>query len=260
MSTHRAAELRCPGAVRTPVPPLLVALLAHVIALGAVSLMPVLGVALPLSAVALLAGMSAAAVGQLLGLPVWWAPINLLFIPLTLLVLAHPVAPWWYLGAFAMLALVFRSTFRTRIPLYLSSRDACDALLGLVPPGHARVLDVGCGFGGVLARAAAARPDAQFTGIELAPLPALAAWLRLRRIQNVRTVNGDFWKHDLSSYDVVYAFLSPVAMQPLWQKARIQMKPGSVLISNSFAVEGVPPDRIIALPDRHSRALYVWRM
>jgi len=261
MSASRIAEpQRRIAATRLPVAPLLVAGLAHAIALGAVFLLPAIGFALPLPLAALMQGVAASALGRLLGLPLWWMPINLLFLPASLLVMGQGLAPHWYLAAFVALGLLFWSTLRTRVPLYLSSREACRALLRLIPAGNARVLDLGCGFGGLLSAAAAARPEAQFVGLELAPAPSLVAWLRLRRLPNARAVHGDFWKHDLGSYDLVYAFLSPVAMAPLWQMARAQMKPGSLLVSNSFAIQGVAPDQVIALPGRDSRALYVWRM
>ncbi len=261
MSTPRTADLATDSpAARAPVAPLPVALLAHAIALGGVFLMPALGIGLPLSVAALIEGVAASAIGRLLGLPIWWMPINLLFIPIVLVLAPQPVAPLWYLAGFAVLGLLYWSTFRTRVPLYLSSREACVELLQLVPGEGAQVLDLGCGFGGVVARTARACPNARVTGLELAPVPSLVAWLRLRRLANAQAVHADFWKHDLARYDLVYAFLSPVAMAPLWQKARAQMKPGSLLVSNSFAVDGIRPDRVIGLPGRDSRALYVWRM
>ena len=205
-------------------------------------------------------GIAATAIGQLLGLPRWWMPINLLFVPSVLLGTAQSLSPSWYLAGFLTLALLYWSTFSTRVPLYLSSREACRALLQLIPDSRAEVLDLGCGFGGVIARIARARARVRVTGIELAPIPSLVAWLRLHRMPNAETMHGDFWKHDLARYDVIYAFLSPVAMAPLWRKARAQMKPGSLLVSNSFPVDGVQPDRVFPLPGRNSHALYVWRM
>jgi len=243
------------------VPPLLVAVLAHAIALSGVFLLPVIGVSLPLVAIALIEGVAAAAIGSMLRLPAWWLPINVLFLPAALLVREAQIAPVWHLIGFSLLALLFWSTFRTRVPLYLSSVQACEHLIELIPAGGvARVLDLGCGFGGVMRRGARALPHAQFTGLELAPLPALIAWWRMRGARNAAVVRGDFWKHDLAGYDVVYAFLSPVVMQALWRKARAEMKPGSLLVSNSFAVEGVKADWVESLPGRDSRALYVWRM
>ncbi|MDH5586413.1 MAG: hypothetical protein OEZ05_07260, partial [Nitrospirota bacterium] len=71
---------------------------------------------------------------------------------------------------------------------------------------------------------------------------------------------GDFWKDDLAQYDVVYAYLSPVPMQRLWEKARQEMQPGSLLISNSFIIPGVLPEKSIQLNDFPGSTLYMWRI
>jgi len=238
-----------------------VAALAHAIAVSGVFLLPMIGLSLPLVAITLIEGVAAAAIGSMLRLPAWWLPINILFLPAALLLRETHISSGWHLMGFSLLALLFWSTFRTRVPLYLSSTQACERLIELIPTGKtSRVLDLGCGFGGVMRRGARVRPNAKFTGLELAPLPALIAWWRMRGARNVAVVRGDFWKHDLAGYDVVYAFLSPVVMQALWRKARAEMKSGSLLVSNSFAVEGVEPDWVQSLPGKDSHALYVWRM
>ena len=71
---------------------------------------------------------------------------------------------------------------------------------------------------------------------------------------------GDFWRTDLARYDVVYAYLSPAAMPRLWAKARREMRPGSLLVSNGFEVPGVPAGRVIPLGDAMRSTLHVWQM
>jgi SAM-dependent methyltransferase len=124
----------------------------------------------------------------------------------------------------------------------------------------ARILDLGCGFGGVMLALRRLRPAVRLVGLELAPLPAWLARLRLRRDANSTVRRRDFWDEDFSDYDVVYAFLSPEPMEQLWAKARAQMRPGSLFISNSFGVPGVPPDLTLPLKSSNGRALYVWRI
>jgi SAM-dependent methyltransferase len=215
----------------------------------------------PAPAVVLAHGLLAAGLGVCLRLPAWWLPINLLFIPAAVLLRQWELPPAVFLLAFVVLALVFWTTFRTRVPLYLSSREAGEKLAELVPQTtDARLLDLGCGFGGLLQQVRGLRPTATLEGVEIAPLPALVAWLRLRGSARCKVRRGDFWRMDLSEYDVVYAFLSPAPMAALWDKVRCEMRPGSLFVSNSFAVPGVEPHRAVPLGSAHGTRLYVWRL
>jgi hypothetical protein len=71
---------------------------------------------------------------------------------------------------------------------------------------------------------------------------------------------GNLWDCDLSQYNVVFAYLSPVPMDALWNKARQEMRPGSLFISNTFAVHDNPPQESITVDDLHHSTLYIWRM
>jgi hypothetical protein len=251
-----------PALAPGPIPPVLVALVAQ-LAAGAALLALRLSGALQAGPVTLvvLQGVLAAALGACLRLPAWWIPLNLLFIPAAAVVHRLGLPPGLFLLAFVVLALVFWTTFHTRVPLYLSSRDAGEKLTDLVPvAAGVHVLDLGCGFGGVLRQLAGLRPLARVEGVEIAPLPALVAWLRLRRVPQCRVRRGDLWRLDLAQYDVVYAFLSPAPMAALWDKVRREMRPGTVFVSNSFPVPGVGPDRVIQLAGRGARSLYVWHL
>ncbi len=191
----------------------------------------------------------------------WWLLIHLAFSPALVLANRLDLAPGWFLAGFTLLALVYWSSFRTQVPLYLSNRITGQALLDLLPDGaRFSVMDLGCGTGSLLKHLAQARPLCRFAGIESAPLPWLAAHLARRALANCRVSRGDFWPHSLQDYDLVYAFLSPVPMERLWSKARSEMKPGSLLVSNSFPVPNVVPENIILVPDRRHTELYLYRI
>jgi hypothetical protein len=205
-------------------------------------------------------GALAALVGRMFGLPWWWAPINGLFVPAALALKFLALDPGWYLGAFGVLGAVYWTTFKTRVPLYLSSAEACDCVAALLPADRPfTFLDIGCGLGTVLARLAPRFPDGEFRGLEIAPLPLVVSWLRARASRRFRARRADFWNEDLARHDVVYAFLSPVPMSELWRKARAEMRPGSLFVSNTFRVDGVPADSVIPIAGGR-RALHVWRM
>ena len=171
----------------------------------------------------------------------------------------------WAAGALALL-LVYWSTYRTRVPLFLSGPQTWRALEELLPAaasGHApRFIDLGCGVGGLILHLARARPDVTVHGIELAPLPALVSRLRieLARLPNASASWGSFWDRDLSGYDVVFAFLSPVPMPRLWAQLRAQMRTGTLFVSSSFPVPGITPERCIEVEDRKRATLYLYRL
>lgn len=243
------------------IPPVVLALVAQLAAGAALLALRLSGAfQAPAPAVLIAHGLLAAALGACLRLPVWWLPINFLFIPAAVMLRELELPPALFIGGFILLALVFWTTFRTRVPLYPSSREAGEKLAELVPqtPG-VRLLDLGCGFGGLLRQLRGLRPRAKLEGVEIAPLPALVAWLRLRGLEQCKLRRADFWHTDLSQYDVVYAFLSPAPMSALWEKVRSEMRPGTLFVSNSFAVPGTEPDRIVPFDGAASR-LYVWRL
>lgn len=191
-----------------------------------------------------------------LHLPWWWLPIQFSFAPALLAVASLDVAPEWFLAGFVTLALIYWSTWRTRVPLYLSGKPVWRALEALLPP-VGRVLDLGSGLGGPLLWLARRHPAVEFEGIEAAPLPWLVSRLR-SRLGNLRFRRGSFWGVDLAGYDLVFAYLSPAAMPRLWQKVRREMRPGTTFVSVEFPVPGVAADDIIETAGR--QRLYVWHL
>ena len=250
-----ADALSSPSMLRLP--PALVALLAQLPGLALAVVLLTSGAPLPLPALAMLVGVVAAALAIHWRLPSWWRLINLTFVPLLWLGLAADLDSRWFLAGFLALALTSLGAVRTRVPLYLSSAAAARDLARRLP-GNGRLMDLGCGLGGPLAGVRRARPDARLEGVEAAPLNWLIARVRLWRRADIRL--GSLWDADLSGCDVVYAYLSPAPMARLWQKAEAEMKPGSLFISNSFAVPGLAFDEVIELDDLSRSRLLIRRM
>jgi hypothetical protein len=212
---------------------------------------------------ALLCGTLASAFSRIAGLARWWLFIQFAFAPALVLMLALNVPPGFFLAAFLVMLVVFWSTFRTQVPLYLSSNQVWQTLASRLPSEQPFTLvDLGSGIGGVLSYLAGARPQGRYHGIENAPLPFLWSWLRIRfgGFRNCTVHWGSLWNSDLGQYDVVFAYLSPVPMEALWQKAKKEMRPGSLFISNTFAVPDHPPQETITVKDLHHSTLYLWRM
>lgn len=195
-------------------------------------------------------------------LPRWWLPIQILFLPAMAMVYGMALPAWVFLVAFISLFAVYGGVFSSRVPLYLSNVPACEALGKLMPAEkNFYFLDLGSGTGSVLHYLDQRFPFGMFHGVETAPVPYAVSWLRSKIGKaQFQVMYKNMWQVDLSRYDVVYAFLSPQPMPELWQKVQHEMQPGSLFISNSFAVPGVEPDEVIELGAGRATALFIWRI
>ena len=170
-----------------------------------------------------------------------------------------PIAPGWYLAGFGGLLLVFWRTDKSRVPLYLSNAATAGAVAALIPDRPCHVVDLGCGTGGLLRRLARARPDCEFLGIEHAPVPWVWAKLSVASLPNAHVRFGSFWERNLGLSDMVYAFLSPVPMGRLGAKAAAEMRPGAVLVSNSFPIPDAEAERVVEVGDGRKTHLFCYR-
>ncbi|MGB4073808.1 class I SAM-dependent methyltransferase [Pseudomonas sp.] len=207
-------------------------------------------------------GVLAAGLARGLGLSRWWCALNLLFAPALLLASGSALPSWVFLAGFVLLLLLNWNSVSERVPLYLTAAPARRELRGLLEqqPAEFRFVDLGCGPAGTLLNLARQFPQAQFVGVETAPLSFALAWLRALPVRNCQIRYENLWRCDLAAFDVVYCFLSPAPMAELWAKARGQMPAGSWLLSNTFEVPGVPADEQIELHDWRKSRLLLWRM
>lgn len=251
-------------------PPSAVALLLQcaVFALALLGLR-LIGTAVEPLSFALACGLIAASFSHLAGQARWWLYIQLLFAPSLILMLSFDIPPGYFLAVFLIMLAVYWSTFRTQVPLYLSSDKVWHALENLLPPERSeksfRFIDLGSGLGGVLKHLARVRPDGQYFGVESAPLPLFWSWLRCKPCRNCTVYWGSIWDEalpacNLAQYDVVFAYLSPVPMERLWHKARKEMRPGTVFISSTFTIPDQAPSMTVQLDDLHHSTLLVWWM
>lgn len=216
---------------------------------------------LPIALAALLQGGLAAVMSHWRGLAHWWLFIQFLFPAAVVAMQLLHLPPALYLAAFVFLLGLYWSTFRTQVPFYPSNPATWKAVAELLPQERTvKFVDIGSGLGGLVLNLAGRRPDSEFVGIELAPLAWLVSLLRARfSSSRGRFVRGDYTRLDFAHYDVVFAYLSPVAMPDLWHKAQKEMRPGTLLLSYEFAIPGAS-SQIVTLPDPDGPTLYGWRM
>ncbi len=228
-------------------------------AVAAVSLAAWLGLTFP---VLPLMGVIAALVGWRLGLARGWIGTQFV-LPFAVaggMALALPAYVW--LSLFALTLAVFWNSSRGGVPLYLSNNSTWAALAGLLPEQSGiKFIDLGGGLGGTALYLAAHRPDGQFVSVESAPIPYAISWLRqaIGGRSNVAMTYGDMWQQSLTPFDVVYAFLSPRPMPDLYRKARAEMRPGTLLISNSFDIPERAADDRVDVDDSRQTQLHIWK-
>ena len=206
-------------------------------------------------------GALAAGIAYVRRMASWWMPILFFFPPAAVLVNSLQLPPALFLVIFLFLLLLFWSTFRSQVPFYPSGRPVWDAVAELLPAGKPlKVIDIGSGLGGAVLYLSRIREDSRFIGIELAPLPWLVSHVRaLLTGSRGGFVRGDYTLLDFADYDVIFAYLSPAAMTALWNKARAEMRSGTLLLSYEFVIEDVKPD-IAVQPKENGPVLYGWHM
>lgn len=243
-------------------PPVVLALLLQLLALVLVTFIArLLSLTLSPFSFSFACGAVAATLSHLCKQARWWLPIQLLFVPALAVSLNSDIPPVAFLVAFLLMLLFYWSTFRTQVPLYLSSNKVWQALEKQLPDEQPfTFVDLGSGIGGVLTHLSRTHPHGTFHGVETAPLPFIWSWLRIKfgGYRNCHVYWRSLWDCDLSRYDVAFAYLSPVPMSALWDKVQSEMRSGSLFISNTFAVADHPPQKTLEVDDLHHSQLYLW--
>ncbi|HEU4839354.1 MAG TPA: class I SAM-dependent methyltransferase [Micavibrio sp.] len=109
--------------------------------------------------------------------------------------------------------------------------------------GAPLILDLGSGWGTLALAAAKACSGATVVGYEISPVPLafsrLKAWLW--GYKHVKFLNVDMFTEDFSKADIVLAYLAMPHMERLRSKFEAELKPGAVVICNTFPVPGWTP-------------------
>jgi hypothetical protein len=219
------------------------------------------GITLPIAAFVLIQGIAAAAISRALRLALWWQPMQLLLPAAALAAWSWHLPATIYLAAFLFFLALFWTTYRTQVPYYPSGPVVWAVVAELLPQSKPiRVVDIGSGFGGLVLQLAAQRSGSTVVGIEVAPLPWAVSKLRAALAHSKAIfLRDDYNRLDFGDFDVVFAYLSPAAMPALWEKARAEMRPGSLLLSYEFAIPGVQ-SQITNICGVDGTILYGWNI
>lgn len=157
--------------------------------------------------------------------------------------------------------LVIIYTFIYGISPMPSSVKATQAILQCIDRNQSgKVYELGSGWGHLAFAIARRCPGATVIGVEISPIP----WLLSKVISavsgrtNIQFKRGDLFLEDLHEANLVVCYLYPKAMEKLKEKLERELKPGTVVISNTFAIPGWQPSRIVQLDDLYSSSIYVY--
>ena len=120
-----------------------------------------------------------------------------------------------------------------------SSRKAVATFIDLIPEStDGKIVDLGSGWGTLAYPIAKRFPDATVIGCELSPIP----WIYSRvkgvfvRRPNLTLHRQSVFDIDLTGVDVVVVYLHPAAMRKLRAKFERELRPGTLVLSNTFVV------------------------
>lgn len=113
--------------------------------------------------------------------------------------------------------------------------------LKAILPKKGKFVDLGSGDGKMVMWASKNGYEAY--GIEINPFYSLVSKIRIIATRSKgKIINMNFYNHDFKDYDIVYMYLFPTVMSKLKDKLFSEMKPGSVIVSNTFTIPGVKED------------------
>ena len=136
-------------------------------------------------------------------------------------------------------------------------------VLELLPAGlKGTIYDLGSGWGTLVSPLAREFPECRVIGFERSPLPCFfsqfRAWLAGR--PNLEIRRRDFFSASLGDAAVVICYLSPETMKRLQSKFEVELAPGALVVSNTFAVPAWTPEAVHMVPGVLSTPVYVYRI
>ncbi len=139
-----------------------------------------------------------------------------------------------------------------------SSRVAKRAIIEALPSNINSIYDLGSGWGGLVFSLARARPGCRVHGYELSWLPWLYSSILCLGHHHVKLHRKNFYKISLADADLIVCYLYPGAMKKLETQFAQQLRPGTIVITNTFTLPSWIPLKTIALNDFWKSSIYVY--
>lgn len=134
-------------------------------------------------------------------------------------------------------------------------------VLDSIPPEtQGTIIDLGSGWGNVVMQLAKKFPHCHIVGYESSPIPYYFSriWLLFAKLPNARIYRKNFFEEDISDSVLVYCYLYPGAMKKLREKFLSELKPGTIVFSNTFAVPDWEPVHVVSVKDIYNTRIYMY--
>ncbi|MEI8125423.1 MAG: class I SAM-dependent methyltransferase [Parachlamydiaceae bacterium] len=144
-----------------------------------------------------------------------------------------------------------------------TSSKAKKTLLKALPPGvRGNVYELGSGWGTLVFPLATHYPYSRIIGHETSPIPYLVSkmWLVISRAPNVTLKRQSFHCVRLDDASLIVCYLYPKAMSQLRLKFEDELKPGTWIVSNTFAIPGWAPETIVEVEDLYRTKIYLYQI
>ncbi|MDD4616787.1 MAG: class I SAM-dependent methyltransferase [Alphaproteobacteria bacterium] len=125
-----------------------------------------------------------------------------------------------------------------------------------------KVVDLGSGRGELARNIAKAIPSAKVVGIEISRITSGQASLvqRIFGPHNLSYVRQDFFPYDCADVDAAVFYLNPSMARKAGEKLFRELKPGSLVISHTFPLEGSwPAPKVIDYRSPFKEKMYIYK-
>lgn len=194
-------------------------------------------------------------------LAIWqqWIPLGNVISEIHGRMTSIPLQLFLWATVLTVMVSILVGVIRTGISPMPSSRKAVQHVLRFaVPPHPGPFVELGAAWGSLAIPLARTFPDRRIIAYELSTIPWLFLWLRVRAsgLNNIDVIRRDFFRDDLGKAAVVVCYLYPGSMVQLSTKLQAELRPGTVVVSNAFALPGWVVDQQVQLKDLYRTKIY----
>lgn len=166
------------------------------------------------------------------------------------------------LGLIALILIVIYSLWLGITPMPTSPKVKKELLALLPDKIEGTIYELGSGWGTLARPLAIMYQENNVLAYELSPIPFLLSQL-LNLVfpkRNLRIERVDFFEKKLDTAGLVVCYLYPGAMAKLKNKFEAELKPGTWVISNTFAVPGWKSVVTVEVNDLYRSKVYLYRV